>query len=308
MSPFKDLKIMCIGEICVDKYLEGVSNRNSPEQLDVPIVNDLKVTVKRPGMIGNLAQNLESLGAEVGIFSITGADAAAEWLEKQFYDANLMMSQFMPTIVKKRLIINGEHVARIDRETNREYQNLLQFLLVEIIAIRMQQFDAVVIQDYGKGLWNTKMLQVVMDEARKHNKKVFVDPWGLREVSAYKGAYLIKPNAKEAAQLVNGDGNAEWNNALAIYEATKALVLLTRGSQGIVACAYGDTYYQFTTAQSPVDVCGAGDTALAVLTLGLTKGWDLSECMKLANKAAGLSIQKKGPATVTWEELNAEAH
>ena len=51
------------------------------------------------------------------------------------------------------------------------------------------------------------------------------------------------------------------------------------------------------------DVTGAGDTVIALLTLGLSAGAPLLDAARLANLAAGQVVRKLGNATVTREEL-----
>ena len=60
-----------------------------------------------------------------------------------------------------------------------------------------------------------------------------------------------------------------------------------------------------TRAKDVFDVSGAGDTAIAVLTLSLAAGATAAEAAELANRASGIAVGKLGTATVTAAELQA---
>nr|WP_082408269.1 PfkB family carbohydrate kinase [Verrucomicrobium spinosum] len=61
----------------------------------------------------------------------------------------------------------------------------------------------------------------------------------------------------------------------------------------------------FPPAREVYDVSGAGDTAIAVLTMALASGLDPVQAADVANHASGIVVGKLGTACVTPEELRA---
>ena len=83
-------------------------------------------------------------------------------------------------------------------------------------------------------------------------------------------------------------------------------LLITLGEQGMVLFAGDNAPAHIPTrAKDVFDVSGAGDTAIAILTLGLAAGATPIEAAELANLASGIAVGKLGTATVTPDELRA---
>ena len=85
-----------------------------------------------------------------------------------------------------------------------------------------------------------------------------------------------------------------------------ASLLVTLGEHGMLLF-HGDAppYHTPTHAKEVFDVSGAGDTAIAVFTLGLLAGATPYEAAELANRASGIVVGKLGTATVSPAELEA---
>jgi D-beta-D-heptose 7-phosphate kinase/D-beta-D-heptose 1-phosphate adenosyltransferase len=218
----------------------------------------------------------------------------------------LVADESRPTTVKTRLIATGQQIARADYEDNRPISDRIADLILDAYRTALKDCDIVIISDYNKGLFTDRVLAEVIETARAAAKPVLVDPKRVR-LADYRGATLIKPNRRELAAATghkcytDADARAAADRVVA---ATGAMVLLTRSEQGMSLFRRGaEPVHQRTVAREVFDVSGAGDTVAAVVAVALAAGLDVIEAMRLANAAAGIVINKRGTATVTYPEL-----
>lgn len=303
-SPFSDLKIMVCGEVCIDRYTSGTCNRQSPE-FDVPVINDIQ-TKNFPGMAANVVMNLRALGAKADLYTVVGEiSPLTDWLYGQCRDKCVFVHDpSRPTIEKIRLISNDKHLARIDIESRKAVSKGVGRQYLDQLCAALPNYDAVVLQDYNKGLWTMETLKFIK-HAWAGGKKVFVDPGYGRGLQVYTGAYLVKLNSVEAtAQSTSVTSVFPEDIAYDLQCVTRIpYVCITLGAKGMV-CAYDDgRMFEPANRVDCIDVCGAGDTALSALCLAMTKNYGLRDAMILANRAAGLSVQQAGPGKVSWTEL-----
>jgi rfaE bifunctional protein kinase chain/domain len=307
---FSHLNIMVVGESCVDAYTYGRA-RGQPceEDVTVPVVTDLYSSPRLPGMSANVAMNLKALGASCELFTAVGCDDQARFLKDKVGSLRCVYDKAR-TALKERLVVDGKLLARLDREDPLTIPLEDSYVILDFLVNELDRFDAVILQDYGKGLWNVVTLELIR-MAQSRGKKVFVDPYRLSIPEWYRGAYLIKPNRHEASAMLGGEVSQKTN--LREFFAESALIrmlseaeycVLTAGELGMYATDLDGTSYQASTEElKAVDVAGAGDTALSVLTLALMSGIELLPAMRLANKAAGIVVQQQGVSSVTVEDL-----
>jgi D-beta-D-heptose 7-phosphate kinase/D-beta-D-heptose 1-phosphate adenosyltransferase len=294
----------------IDEYLWGEVERISPEA-PVQVVSVTRDSTTLGGA-GNVVNNLVALGAKVSVASVVGAGNNAVLLLRLFEElgvdaGGVIQDPDRSTSKKTRILAGHQHVLRIDRETKREISNNHVDKLVGFVKAQIDDFDIILLSDYGKGVFTEGLLQQLIDEANQRNKGVIVDPKGLN-FRKYAGATVITPNKKEAS-LAAG---TEIVDDVSLFSAGQRLlqdipvqkVLISCGKQGMVLFENGRAPYRITAeARQVFDVSGAGDTVLAVLGLGLASGADFREAAALANVAAGIVVGKVGTATVSRQEL-----
>ena len=90
------------------------------------------------------------------------------------------------------------------------------------------------------------------------------------------------------------------------YDFAAALVKLD--AQGIVVCdGRGQEFEHLPAAATTIhDVTGAGDMVLAIVGVCQAAGWNLVATAQLANVAAGVEVQRRGVAAVSWEDIHRE--
>ena len=303
-------RLLVVGDLMVDRFLWGSVHRISPEA-PVPVVH-LKSESAALGGAGNVARNLQALGAIVSLVGVVGQDRGSTEFRRLLKEADLADSGVVElpgriTTVKSRVIAHQQQVVRIDRES----QDVLSAEAIEAICVRALQLlpesQAVIISDYDKGVITPVLLGQLLPASRKAGLTVAIDPKP-SNFRHYSQASVITPNLQEAQAMVGSKGRTP-QDILEIGHALREMlqceaVLLTRGEDGM-------TLFQQSTEPLPIpsnarevyDVTGAGDTVIAVLTLALTAGASLPEASSLANLAAGLAVGKLGTAVVTPDEL-----
>ena len=301
-------KILVIGDLMIDKYLWGDCNRISPEA-PVQIINVKKET-KVLGGAGNVAHNLKTLDANVEVLSVIGGCEISRELKNLFADINLETDYLIEqkdrvTSKKTRIISSHQQVIRYDIESQEDISSSSEEELLKIYQAILDEFDLVILSDYGKGVLTESITRQIIDIANLKNIKVIVDPKG-SDYTKYNSAYLLTPNKKEASEATGIAILDEGSLKLALKNlkdfCNLSISLITLSEDGI---AIFDNEFKShpTFAREVFDVTGAGDTVIASLGYALAAGKDIDSAIFFANLAAGVVVGKIGSATTSFEEI-----
>jgi len=304
----KTPKILVIGDLMIDHYLWGSSQRISPEA-PVPVIN-VKSESTMLGGAGNVLNNLKALGADVDVISVIGECNTSKELKillsNIHVDINyLIIEKDRITSKKTRVIAGNQQVVRYDSEITDEINGKSQKAIIEIFKKIISNYDIILLSDYGKGLLTFKLTQSLINIANKNNKKLLVDPKGL-DYSKYKDAYLLTPNKKEAGEATNSTIKDNKSLIKAIKniknQCNLKFSLITLSENGV---AIFDNKFRVhpTVAKEVFDVTGAGDTILASLGFALSCNENIDEAVKFANLASGVVVGKIGSATASINEI-----
>jgi len=310
VANFKDASVLVIGDLILDEFLWGEVSRISPEA-PVPVV-----WVKResfmPGGASNVANNLRSLGAKVRVAGVIGDDERGAILkgelERSGIDtAGILVDESRPTTLKTRVVAHHQQVVRIDREKIEHLGAGLLSKMLKIIEEAVKKADAVIIEDYGKGVITPALLEKVVPLAKKHGKIISVDPKE-EHFKYYKGISVITPNNHEASKAVGfsikDEAGLEKAGNILLNKLRCKIALITLGENGMAVFQRSKPMKRIpTAAQEVFDVSGAGDTVIASYTLALASGADPILAAHIANFAAGIVVGKVGIAVVTPQEL-----
>ena len=304
----KTPKILVVGDLMIDHYLWGSSERISPEA-PVQVVNvDSESTVL--GGAGNVINNLNALGAVVDVISVIGECETSKELKDLLCDIKietqyLITQKNRVTSKKSRIIAAQQQVVRYDRESTSEINNKSQVAILKVFKKIVNNYDVILLSDYGKGVLTFELTQSLISIANKNKKKLLVDPKGL-DYSKYKGAYLLTPNKKEASEATNiiiKDNESLAQSIRILKDQIDLTVSLITLSEKGVAIFDNELRIHPTVAREVFDVTGAGDTILASLGFALSCNKDIDEAIKFANLASGVVVGKIGSATATLNEI-----
>ncbi|MGH7712222.1 MAG: bifunctional heptose 7-phosphate kinase/heptose 1-phosphate adenyltransferase [Gemmatimonadaceae bacterium] len=299
--------VLVIGDAMLDVYLHGDVERISPEA-PVPVV---RVREQRAALGGaaNVAQNVVAAGAGGTLVATVGRDAAGAALREMLVrlgcaDAALIPVD-RPTTRKTRLVARSQQVVRFDEEDDSELDGSSVDAVLAGIDEAMSRAEAVVLEDYNKGMLATPVISRAIERARARNVPVVVDP-KYRNFFAYRGATIFKPNRRELESALGAAVDLDHEPSLpqVFQKLGVEHLLLTLGERGmLLMSAAGETRRIPTTAREVYDVVGAGDTVTAYLALMLAAKATAYEAAVVANYAAGVEVGKLGAATVTPEEI-----
>ncbi|MBT7273473.1 MAG: D-glycero-beta-D-manno-heptose-7-phosphate kinase [Campylobacteraceae bacterium] len=302
-------KVLVIGDLMIDHYLWGSANRISPEAPVQVVDIDNESTVL--GGAGNVVNNLRALGCNVGVISAIGKDEAGSELKEMLNSIEtksyLIEQKNRKTSKKSRIIASHSQVVRYDKESKEDITEESCHAIFEEFKFIVDDYDIVLLSDYGKGVLTSKLTLNLIEYANSKNKRVLVDPKG-DDYSKYFGAYLLTPNKKEAQEATKIDikNNDSLLDALQSLKQTANLTipLITLSEDGIAILDENNKIINKpTVAREVYDVTGAGDTVLASLGYCLAQNLDIGKSLEFANLAAGVVVGKLGSATASLEEI-----
>lgn len=315
MPDFPKIKILCIGDVVLDRFVTGDVTSISREA-PVPVFR-WRSERKMLGGVGNVIANLRALGVETMLIARVGKDAEGEQI-RQLLDQvgssyRLIESMAVPTIQKTRFVAKGHHLLKIDRDGERTPSEDEENQVLTALDKMLPAVDAIILSDYANGLLSASLARRIIKACREFHRPVFVDPRG-KDYTKYAGATLIKPNRLELEIATGADIRTDGPDLTErVVAAATALLrregieqaVVTLSEQGMVYVPQsGEGAFALPTRVVDVaDVSGAGDTTMAVLAASCAAGATISEAMMLANAAAGVVVGKVGTATVSAEEI-----
>lgn len=317
LNDFSKKKILIIGDVMIDEYMWGNVDRISPEA-PVPVVSCTEREF-RMGGAANVAINVKSLGAEPIMCSVIGNDEIGEifkklLLKRVMTNEGLVVSDVRKSTVKTRVIGNHQHLLRVDHEITSFLDKESEAALLKkiITIINSHSIDALIFQDYDKGVVTSGIIEGASKIANEKSIPVLVDP-KKRSFLNYKNVTIFKPNFKELVEGLNVSLNK--SNPDSIFEAVKLLhkknqiknVMVTLSEKGVFI-SNGAEYRIIPAKERDIaDVSGAGDTVIAITALGIASGLDAFQTAALANLAGGLVCEKVGVIPITQEMLLKDA-
>jgi rfaE bifunctional protein kinase chain/domain len=310
-SLFASKKILVLGDVMLDKYMVGTVSRISPEA-PVPIVN-LSFEDTRLGGAANVAKNLVSLGAKTFVCSVIGTDTDSQLLNNLLINdsinANaLVRSETRKTTVKTRIIGNNQQLVRIDSEqTNYITDSEETALIHQVEALMQEGLDAVIFEDYNKGILTERVISEVIALCKKYKVLSTVDP-KKDNFLAYKEVDLFKPNFKELKEGLHRDfsvtDEGAFNEAIAELERVVAprISFVTLSEHGVFIKEGAQAFRIPAHMRNIADVSGAGDSVISVATLCLAAGFSIDKIAAYANLAGGLVCEKTGVVCIDMDE------
>jgi len=304
----KSSRVVVIGDIMIDRYLYGDTDRLSPEA-PVPVVTVRDRRAKLGGA-ANVAANVASMGASCFLVGTVGDDADGAAIRQELVVARLdgrhvVTTAGRPTTSKTRIIARSQQIVRIDDEVDALLDGADLERVIRSAGDALADADALLLEDYNKGALAPALIAEVMALARRRGIPVVVDP-KYRQFFAYAGATVFKPNRRELESALGAAVDLQNRNALpeVLVRLKVDNLLVTLGADGmLLVMKDGGSLRIPSIARQVYDVSGAGDTVTAWLGTALAAGASLAEAAQLANYAAGVEVGKPGVATVSPEEV-----
>jgi D-beta-D-heptose 7-phosphate kinase/D-beta-D-heptose 1-phosphate adenosyltransferase len=310
---FRQVKVLVVGDIMLDRYIHGEVERISPEA-PVPVLRHAR-RYERAGGAANVAMNLAGLGCQPFLAGFWGSDSEqvelAAILERAGVDTVGVVSSSLPTISKTRIVGRQQQLLRLDIESRDAVSEVEAGRLRELATGLVEKVHAVILSDYAKGALSAALCEAVIRAARKTGIPVLADP-KTPDFSKYSGATTVCPNLGElslatgvpahkvhdllsAAQLLVSEHDLQF---LTVTMSEKGITVLRPASPGGTG-----VYHSPARAREVFDVSGAGDTVIATLAASLAGGLQVESSVELANLAAGIVVSKVGTVPIAAHEL-----
>lgn len=303
-------RIAVLGDYMVDRHLSGTVRRISPEA-PVPVV-EIESETTGLGGAGNVVRNIAGLGAVPLAFGVVGNDAVGKLLLGHLEVAGASLDGMVAidgrcTTEKVRIIAGDQHVVRVDRENEAEINSTDTRRLIEELQKAMPSVDALILQDYNKGVLTSEVIRTAIGLAAGSKVPVAVDP-KFNNFFSYNEAYLFKPNVRELGRalgrIVESDEQLQSAALQLIDRMRIGNLLITRGERGMTLFLGCDRVEHIATRARKVhDVSGAGDTVIATLMTAAAGGADLVQAAVLSNYAAGVVCGEVGVQPIEKDRL-----
>lgn len=300
----KKNRIAVIGDVMLDKYVYGTITRISPEA-PVPVV-EIEKTEYKLGGAANVANNIKALDAEPVLIGVIGNDHDSKYFLEVMKSLNLITNGIFkesgrPTTSKTRVIAHSQHVLRVDSEVKYDISEQTELKIYNFFKKNIKQFEAVIFQDYNKGVLKKELINKILNLSKKNNIPVYVDP-KFQNFFEYKNVTVFKPNRKETADIlamkIDGDESVKTAGKILLEKLECEYLVLTRGEKGMMLFDKENDKTVVlnipTKARKVADVSGAGDTVIATLAVMLSGGANIKEAVSLANLAAGIVCEEVG--------------
>ncbi len=180
ISSFNKVKILVVGDLILDQYIYGGVDRVSPEA-PVPVVwaRERKYS---PGGAANVANNICALGGKVSLCGVIGDRAPEiskrllnELRDRKIDTSGIMIENGRETTLKTRIIAGHQQVVRVDWEHVHNIKKETDNKLRSYISCNLKDFDAVIVEDYGKGLLDRNLTETIIKEANSLKKIITID-------------------------------------------------------------------------------------------------------------------------------------
>ncbi len=321
LERFSKQRILVVGDVMLDWFIWGSVSRISPEA-PVPVV-EVQSESRYPGGAANVARNMTPFGPGLELAGLFGQDTNGVLLAETLAECGIgveccLRHAEMATITKTRVVAQHQQVVRIDREKPSAVTAEQVEELLGRVEPLLSTLDGIIIEDYGKGLITPELVAGLLSRAAAHDLVVTVDPKPGNPIE-WRGVTTVKPNRPEAfacagVEDVNRAAGVDPLMDQPLLDVGQALlekwacqqVLLTLGEQGMLIFCKGSAPVHIPArAREVFDVSGAGDTAIAIYTMGLCAGLSAEVAARISNLASSIVVGKLGTSPIEKEELSA---
>lgn len=306
-------RVLCVGDVILDRFVYGAVSRISPEA-PIPVLLKTHEIVSLGGA-GNVARNITSLGGQIDLIGVAGADHDARELDDRMggdtgIRSLMIADDTRPTSVKTRYVADGQQLLRADHEKAKPVSAEIEDKIIAAMDKVLPDCSVVILSDYAKGVLTDRVVREAIDRSHGAGKIVLIDPKG-RDFSRYRGADILTPNRKELSEATDrtiasvADAEAAARQLIAQNDLGGVMAKLGADGVCLVMKDKPARHYQ-TLAREVFEVSGAGDTVVSTMALALAAGVSVEDSAVLANLGGSIVVGKVGTASVTREELSRE--
>lgn len=306
---FKNQNILVFGDIILDHFIYGKSDRISPEA-PVPVVEVVSEQF-RLGGAANVANNIKKLGADCTLIGSIGNDLSAERVKelskKNSIDFQLYTLPSYQTTTKSRVFINHHQSSRLDYENTKEQEFGENKIFLKKIEKYIKKSSVIIISDYCKGFISPTLAQKIVELCILNNKKIIVDTKKI-DLKCFNGVDYITPNVKELGEICkkniqNEKGQIEKNSLTLLKKYNFKNIVVTRSEKGACIINLQDSIFHSRKKIRVFDVTGAGDSFISIFSLLKSIGKSDIDSLKISTLVGSISVSKPGTYAVNINEI-----
>lgn len=308
VADFHNKRVLVVGDVILDKYIQGPVNRISPEApVQIVEVADERFVL---GGAANVANNIKKLGAKVYLAGLVGDDSDGKYCRSILKYSGIDQSSVVadperPTTTKVRITTGRHQIVRFDYEKKHPMSSEVEKKLILEIGNNLSEIDVVIFSDYAKGAISEGLIKNIQMLLKDRKIPLLVDPLPRENFRYGTGMTMITPNKKEAYELAGLKPDVPVEEVgRKLVKNYSSNVLVTRGEEGMTLFEKNGLVEHIPACTNEAyDIVGAGDTVVATAALALAANSSFFEAASLANYAASIVVHKVGTETVDPEEL-----
>lgn len=307
--------VLVVGDVILDEYIVGRATRMSREA-PVPVL-ELESRRYIAGGAANPAANIVALGSQAIQVGLIGADEPGKRLVRVLQSrgidsAGIIPCHDRPTTVKTRILAQmglrfPQQVTRIDTLSRQAIDQATEAQIIDFVTAQIGGVDAILLSHYHGGLLTPSLVRKIGRLCQRFQVLLTADVQG--HFDRFARLDVIKCNATDAQSYLGCqlEADEDFNRAaIQLHEQLdiKKAAIITRANHGATLAANHAAYYCPAPAVSDVfDTVGAGDTAIALITLALAGHIKAQDAVMLANYASGIVVRHLGNYRPSPDEL-----
>ena len=313
IDSFVHTKLLVVGDTILDQYA-GCEALGMSAEAPVLVVRELQ----KRNFIGGasiVASHIKALGAQCHFLSVVGKDNNAKIIREKLYSqgiiCELIEDSSRPTTFKKRYVVENQKLFRVSRLDDHSLSKFIEKKFIAKLEQIAPNVDGIVVSDFVYGVITPKIINKIIELSKKYNLKIFGDTQCSSQiglVTKFKNFTLLCPNEKEARIALQDKESGLESIITKLFSETKSDMLIMKlGAQGFVAF---DPSLKGLTSQSfpalsanPVDVSGAGDSLLALMSTALSTKRKFMDAAALGCCMSAIAVENMGNKPISSSEL-----
>ena len=314
VDKWRSTKLIVVGDIIVDQYVACEALGISAEA-PVIVVKELE-NRNFLGGAGIVASHIKSVGGNCDLFSVIGNDETKKFVHNivnSLEIGNFIVEDFKrPTTLKKRYLVDNQKIFRVSRLEENFISKDIEEKIISEIERSAKNANGIIISDFVYGVVTDKLIKNIKQIALENNLILIADlqcSSQIGSISKFKDFSLLCPNEKEARISLQDKSNSIEFLSQKLLSTTRTKRLIMKlGASGFIAydnSLNGPVVRQSFPALSvnPVDVSGAGDSLLSVMSMGLASGHSMMISAALAALMSSLAVRNMGNIPIDDESL-----
>lgn len=308
---FPGLRVLVVGDVMLDTYLEGTATRLCREA-PVPVVVG-QSEQRRPGGAANTAANLRALGAEVELVGIIGSDPVAARLRTTLKDAgvsdrSLVADEGVTSLHKLRVLADDQYLVRFDEGDLASCSPTARRAFLDRVETLYSRCDLVILSDYACGTVSEEVIELLRRLRADRPCILAIDSRDVHRF-AHAGATILTPNLQEAQAVASREGTLQGADPEAVALRLRQLldaehiVITMAGDGALLVDGAGRMTRLPTYPVTGASDVGAGDAFAAALALALASNANVTQAAQIGIDAASIACTKRRTAVVTHREL-----